>query len=124
MALLSWSSEHTVLFGILNDLHEAMMKGRAQSIVGQLLHKLANYAGEHFTAEEALLQKAGYPDLAQHRILHRDLTKEVGEFVSRYERGESTLNLKLLNFLRDWLTNHIEKVDHKYGDWINEHGKR
>jgi hemerythrin-like metal-binding protein len=117
-------SEHTVLFGILNDLHEAMMKGRAQSIVGQLLHKLANYAGEHFTAEEALLQKAGYPDLAQHRILHRDLTKEVGEFVSRYERGESTLNLKLLNFLRDWLTNHIEKVDHKYGDWINEHGKR
>jgi len=44
--------------------------------------------------------------------------------MTRYDRGETTLNLQLLNFLRDWLTNHIEKVDHKYGDWINEHGKR
>ncbi len=135
MALLNWNSrysvgvqsmddQHAVLFGILNDLHEAMMKGRANSVAGGLLRKLANYADEHFRAEETLMETAGYPDLAQHRILHRDLTKQVSEFVARHERGESTLNLHLLNFLRDWLTNHIEKVDHKYGAWMNDHAVR
>ncbi|MDR3739023.1 MAG: bacteriohemerythrin [Terracidiphilus sp.] len=135
MALLNWSSkysvgvqsmdsQHTILFGILNDLHDAMMKGKARTVAGELLRKLANYADEHFAAEEALMASAGYSNLAQHRILHRDLTKEVEEFVARYERGESTLNLHLLNFLRDWLTNHIEKEDHKYGAWMNEHGIR
>ena len=43
MALLTWDgkysvgvkpmdSQHTVLFGLLNDLHAAMMKGQAQSL--------------------------------------------------------------------------------------------
>jgi hemerythrin-like metal-binding protein len=115
-------SQHTVLFGILNDLHDAMMKGKAQSVAGGLLRKLAKYAHDHFMAEESMMASAGYTGLAQHRILHRDLTKQVEEFVARYERGEVTMNLQLMNFLRDWLTNHIEKVDHGYGAWMNEHG--
>jgi hemerythrin len=32
------------------------------------------------------------------------------------------MNIELLNFLRDWLTTHILKVDHEYGPWLNEHG--
>jgi hypothetical protein len=43
MALMDWNqsysvgvlkidSQHTLLFGILNDLHAAMMKGQAQSL--------------------------------------------------------------------------------------------
>jgi len=133
MALLTWSSkysvgvqsmdgQHTVLFGLLNDLHSAMMKGQAQSMTAVLLRKLANYTHDHFTAEEAVMSAARYPDLAKHRIMHRELSKQVEEFAARFERGESTLNLHLLNFLRDWLTNHIQNVDHGYGAWMNDHG--
>lgn len=64
MALLTWSSkysvgvtamdnQHTVLFGILNDLHSAMMNGQAQKLTGELLRKLVSYTREHFAAEEA-----------------------------------------------------------------------
>ena len=135
MALLSWNSkysvgvqsmdnQHIILFDLLNDLHGAMMKGQAQSVTGLLLRKLANYTHDHFSAEEAMMASTRYPDLPQHRLKHRDLTKQVDEFAARYERGESSLNLHLLNFLRDWLTNHIEKVDHGYSTWMNEHGVR
>jgi len=135
MALLTWNStysvgvqrmdeQHTVLFGMLNDLHEAMMKGQAQKIAGALLRKLAAYTHEHFAAEESMMVASEYAGLAQHRTLHRDLTKQVDEFAARYERGETSLNLQLLNFLRDWLSNHIQNEDKKYGPWMNEHGKR
>lgn len=133
MALLIWNSsysvgvktldsQHTSLFNILNDLHGAMMNGQAQTMTGPLLRKLVEYTGTHFSAEEKMLDASRYPGLASHRILHRDLMKQVEDYSARFDRGEITLNLQLLNFLRDWLTNHIQKVDHEYGPWLNEHG--
>ena len=135
MALLTWSSkysvgvqamdnQHTVLFGILNDLHSAMMGGKAQKVTGELLQKLVKYTREHFAAEEAVMAAAGYPGLQNHRVKHRDLIKQVNEFASRYERGETNLNLTLLNFLRDWLTNHIQSEDKQYGPSVNMRAAR
>jgi len=133
MALLNWSDkysvgvralddQHTGLFQTLNDLHGAMLKGHAQSLTGPLLRKLVDYTHRHFAAEESMLVSTGYPGLAAHRVKHRELTKQVEEYVARFEKGEITLNLSLMNFLRDWLTNHIQKTDKEYGPWLNEHG--
>jgi hemerythrin-like metal-binding protein len=116
--------QHSVLFDILNDLHSAMMKGQAQNLTGPLLKKLLEYTRTHFKDEETLLARTTYPGLAAHRILHQDLVKQVERYVERFDRGEITLNVHLLNFLRDWLTNHIQKTDHEYGPWLNEHGVR
>jgi len=116
--------QHTGLFQTLNDLHAAMLKGQAQSLTGPLLRKLVEYTRRHFAAEESMLVSTRYPELAAHREKHRELTKQVEEYVSRFEKGEITLNLSLMNFLRDWLTNHIQKTDKEYGPWLNEHGVR
>ena len=112
MALLTWNSsysvgiktmdgQHTKLLDMLNDLHSAMMSGKAHGVTGKLLHKLADYTREHFTAEEAMMAAAKFPGLDTHRIKHRNLTKQVEEFVVKLEKGESTVNVQLLNFLRD-----------------------
>ena len=135
MALMTWSDkysvgvraldeQHTGLFQTLNDLHAAMLKGQAQSLTGPLLRKLVDYTRRHFAAEEAMLVSTRYPGLAGHREKHRALTKQVEEYVARFEKGEITLNLTLMDFLRDWLTNHIQKTDKEYGPWLNEHGVR
>ncbi|MGD0801817.1 MAG: bacteriohemerythrin [Terracidiphilus sp.] len=135
MALMKWSnsysvgvqaidSQHSVLFDIINELHGAMMKGQAQELTGSLLRKLVEYTRTHFTAEEALLATTKYPGLADHQIKHRELIKQVEEYVARHERGEIAINVQLLNFLRDWLGSHIQKVDKEYGPWLNERGLR
>jgi hemerythrin-like metal-binding protein len=114
--------QHTVLVDTLNELYDAMMKGQARSIVDRLLGKLVNYTHEHFATEEKMMMATKFPGLEQHILRHRDLTKQVSEFVGRYELGEITLSLDLLNFLRDWLGTHILKEDHEYGPWLNKHG--
>ena len=135
MALMRWSDkfsvgvptmdkQHMVLFDSLNDLHAAMMKGQAQTLTGPLLRKLVAYTRDHFSAEEAMMSAAKYPSLPAHRIKHREFEKQVGEYVGRFERGEITLNLDLLNFLRDWLVTHIQGEDRKYGPLANERGCR
>ncbi|MGD0548255.1 MAG: bacteriohemerythrin, partial [Terracidiphilus sp.] len=110
------------LFDIINELHAAMMKGQAQSLTGPLLKKLAEYTRSHFAAEEGMMASAKYPQLADHKIKHRDLIKQVEGYVDRYEKGEIAINLHLLNFLRDWLTNHIQKVDKEYSPCMIERG--
>jgi hemerythrin-like metal-binding protein len=117
-------SQHKVLFDIINELHAAMIKGQAQGLTGPLLRKLLDYTRTHFTAEEAMLSTSRYPGLADHKIKHVGLLKQVEDYANRFDKGEITLNLHLLNFLRDWLTNHIQKVDKEYGPWLNEHGVR
>jgi hemerythrin len=56
--------------------------------------------------------------------MHRDLTKQVEEYVARFESGDVSLGVPLLTFLSDWLTNHILGEDRKYGPWLVEHGVR
>ncbi len=135
MAFLTWSdklsvgvqtldAQHTVLIETLNDLHAAMMKGQARAVAGKILTDLVNYTVDHFAAEEAMMEQAKYPALPTHRLLHRELTKQVGDYVARYEKGDITLGVHLLTFLSDWLTKHIQGEDQKYGPWLNEHGIR
>jgi hemerythrin len=133
MALLTWSerlsigvkamdAQHILLIGMLNELHAAMMAGEAKTITGPLLDKLVNYTRTHFSTEEALLEKAGYPELPQHHKHHVDLTKQVDVFVARYQSGEEMINLHLMNFLSNWLSDHILEEDLEYGKWLNQRG--
>ncbi len=69
------------------------------------------------------MSRARYPGLHAHKNGHHDLTRQVEQFVQRYNRGELALNVHLLTFLRDWLVNHIQKEDRQYGPWVNQCGR-
>jgi len=133
MALMTWNGkfsvgvekldeQHHVLFEILNDMHAAMMKGSAQSMTASLVKNLVEYTRTHFKVEEALMATTNYPGIEAHCVQHRALMKQGERYAGRFERGEITLNPHLLSFLRDWLTNHIQRVDQEYGPWMNDRG--
>jgi hemerythrin len=135
MALVVWTDalsvgvrsiddQHTILFETINDLHAAMMKGRGRAIIGELLARLLVYTRQHFSAEEELMDTTQYPGLSQHKLLHRNLTKQVEDFIARYQKGEITLSQDVSAFLSDWLKTHIQSEDQSYGPWMNEHGVR
>jgi hemerythrin len=135
MALMTWSDslstgvkamdeQHKGLVNTLNELHGAMISGSNKAAAGPLLDRLVKYTHDHFAAEEALLKRTKFPKLDAHLGKHKDLTTQVQAFVGRYQRGELSLNMDLLLFLRDWLTTHIQKEDRKYGPWLNQNGIR
>lgn len=135
MALMTWSDnlstgvramdeQHKGLVNTLNELHEAMLSGKDKAAAGPLLNRLVRYTHDHFAAEEALMTRTKYPRFPAHLSKHKDLTAQVEAFVGRYQRGELSLNVDLLMFLRDWLTTHIQKEDREYGPWLNQNGVR
>ena len=122
VGVTSLDEQHTVLFATINNLHNAMMKGHARTVIGPLLHTLVSYTRDHFAAEEAMMEAADYPALETHRIQHRKLTEQVEEYVTLFDRGDITLGVQLSKFLSDCLSNHILSNDKEYGPCLNAHG--
>jgi hemerythrin len=114
--------QHKRLFEIIDELYTAMRAGHGEDIAGEVLGRLINYTVEHFAAEEKLMEKNGYTDLAAHRAEHKALTDKVKAFKKDFDSGSRVLTLELMTFLQDWLTNHIQSIDKKYGTFLSAKG--
>jgi hemerythrin len=115
-------TQHKNLVSYLNDLHFAMSQGKGNSILQSLLTRLVAYAQLHFTTEEKYMQRWNYPGYVHHKGEHETFVKKVGDFKTKFESGLTALSIEILSFLKDWVANHIQGIDKKYGPFFNKHG--
>jgi hemerythrin len=114
--------QHMRLFDIINQLADAMRMGKGQDVVNQVVTDLLDYTNTHFQDEEALLQKANYPQLEAHQEMHRIFVKKVQSLQSQAQMGKRVNAAQLLSLMRDWLVNHIQKADKRYSAHLNAAG--
>ncbi|HIJ81727.1 MAG TPA: bacteriohemerythrin [Desulfuromonadales bacterium] len=119
-----FDSAHKVLFRMVNELHDAMQEKRSHEAIGAILSGLADYTVNHFAEEERSFAQTGFSDEQSHRQLHRQLVDQVTGLIGRFNAGEVLLTQEVINFLQDWLTNHIKGVDKKYGPHLIKNGFR
>jgi hemerythrin len=118
----SCDAEHQKLFGLINDLHEAMKSGKNRTVLADIVRELEKYTQTHFLAEEALLQRAQYSKLNEHRVQHGEFVARVQQFRDDVEMGVGGDSVAVLTFLRDWLAKHIKQADKMYSQHLNSHG--
>lgn len=120
----SLDKQHKRLILLTNDLFEAIIAGESQSTVKTILEKIAEYVAYHFSYEEHLLTKHGYPvdELNRHIAEHRKLTTQVYEFMVKFNAQETTVDLELFDFLREWTGEHLNGTDKKYAQFLQSKG--
>jgi hemerythrin-like metal-binding protein len=114
--------QHKRFFVLINELHQGMKQGKGTDVIGGILNELARYTEYHFSAEEALLEQNGYPELPQQQEAHRRFVDKVQEYQRRYSAGDHSVPVEAMNAVRDWLVSHIQKMDKKYGSHVNKSG--
>jgi len=125
VGVASIDKQHQKLVGLLNDFYDAVQLGRGKEALGGLLGELIDYTKVHFATEERLFAKTGYPDAAAHKKAHDELTQQVLEIQEKYNTGVTlTLSLETLTFLKNWLVNHIQATDKRYGPHLVSKGIR
>ena len=75
---------------------------------------MVEYTKFHFGAEEKLMIEKNYTGLAFQKSEHSAFVKKALEFQKDINSGKLAVSLDVLNFLKDWLTNHILISDMKY----------
>ena len=113
-----FDDEHKQLVQLVNKLNQALQAGSAKKTMEEILQNLVNYTKIHFKHEEDYMVLYDYPEYAKHKQEHEALTKQVMDFVQRYNEGKAVFSLELMNFLTDWLTKHILGSDKKYKDFF------
>lgn len=119
-----YDEQHKVLFNMVNDLADAMQQKKSKEAVGRVLNGLADYTVNHFADEERSFAQTHYPEEAQHKALHKKLVDQVVELIGKFNAGEPLITQDVINFLQDWLINHIKGVDKSYGPHLNKSGIR
>jgi hemerythrin len=111
-------SQHKYLFAIINKFTEKPATSYKAEQISEILKEMAEYAREHFTAEENLMQEYGYPELEQHKWQHKYFIDTTAELLTNFMHGSETTSEEISDFLTLWLTKHILKVDMKYRDFF------
>jgi hemerythrin len=126
MSFFPWSDEYSVhlrvidndhkdLVNTVNALHDAISGGGKRGEIGRIIGTLAQYVDEHFLREEVLMESHAYPDIADHKRIHRHLARQVYAIRTIFASKPQLIDpAKLLRFLRDWLVHHILEEDRKY----------
>ncbi|MFY9644458.1 MAG: bacteriohemerythrin [Terriglobales bacterium] len=134
MPLMTWNDklsvgvnviddDHKKLVSLVNELYDGITAGKGKEALGKILDRLVDYTKVHFDREEQFFARTAYPAAAAHKQEHTDLTKQVLDVQAKYKRGEVlTLSLEVMNFLKNWLVNHIQGSDKKYGPHLNAKG--
>ncbi|MEI6437776.1 MAG: bacteriohemerythrin [Candidatus Omnitrophota bacterium] len=135
MAIIEWGitlkvgievvdDQHKKLIGLINQLYDAMLAGRGDQVLGEILTELVAYTVYHFKTEEDLFRQNSYREAPEHIREHAELVKKVSEFKAAFDGGNRALTVDMMTFLKDWLIKHIMGSDKRYAPFLNSKGIR
>jgi hemerythrin-like metal-binding protein len=124
VGVVKFDNQHRKLIKQINDLHMAMSLGNGKSSLSTIINNLVIYTVEHFSDEEREMQNTNYPQYMSHKREHDKLVGKVQELQDRLTTGKVLPSIEVLSFLKEWLTNHIVKVDKQYSEHLAANGVR
>ena len=69
-----------------------------------------------------LLEKYDYPELAEQKEQHKLFIAKIEEFKEDFRKNHFMLHFNMAIFLKTWISNHIEVLDKKYSQFLNDRG--
>lgn len=114
--------QHKKLINLINQLQTAVKYSTGEDFEREALNELVDYTKTHFTYEEGMMEQNGYPDFEAHKTQHVNMIKKVEEVLAEYEKDSDTAMENALNYLSEWLINHINGTDKEYSSFMISKG--
>ena len=116
--------QHKMLIQRLNDLSKAVEMKQGETEIMKTLEFMIDYTDFHFSSEEKHMTEQMYPGLDYQLKQHKEFKDTLAHIVEDFEEEGPTRALvtSINTFLVNWLINHIEKVDLKFGEFLKDKG--
>jgi hemerythrin len=115
-------TQHKELVRFTNELYAACKSGGFAERISfiRTIQSAVNYAKEHFSTEERMMIQKNYPEYAQHKAEHDSFVAEILKQVRQLDNMKEIKGEAFVQFLKDWLLNHIAISDKKYTPYVQE----
>jgi hemerythrin-like metal-binding protein len=122
VGIASIDLQHQKLIELINSLQTAVDYSTGEHFERKALDELVGYTKTHFKYEEDLLEKNGYADFESHCSEHARMIARVDQVLESYHRDQHGALQEALDFLKDWLINHINGTDKQYSQFLIDKG--
>jgi hemerythrin-like metal-binding protein len=114
--------QHEELFAHVNAILASANLPNQAVRINYLFNFLDDYARDHFTFEEEMQERAGYPRRAEHKKMHDGFRNTLAVLKARH--GEATdpesLRAEVNQFVVDWLVKHISIEDTDLAKYLTQ----
>lgn len=112
--------DHRKLIQLFNILNHAVTAGEPPDYLVATLEELVNCTVWHFSHEERLMLKYGYPEIDEHKAEHRELIESARELQQQILLSDKPVAEEHIEFLERWLTEHILTADGRLGAFLSQ----
>lgn len=124
-----WKDEYSTGIDVIDKQHRQLLKigSRIMDLadakegvdnydaIVEVLQELKEYTVYHFGYEEEIMQRLEYEHYSSHKFEHYFVIKKIQKFEKEdLDEKQSETILKLVEFISDWISNHILQEDMKY----------
>ncbi|MBP8629351.1 MAG: hemerythrin family protein [Negativicutes bacterium] len=118
LGVVEIDEQHRKLFEIAGEiealLNDEFITDKYDDIVA-ILGELKDYTIQHFKDEEEFMLSNKFPMFLTHKMMHNDFVEKIESIDLSKVDNEQNLYLKeILNFVGEWLVEHILVEDAKY----------
>lgn len=115
-------TQHKKIFDVINDFYCSVEQSKEKEGLPIILGELVSFAEYHLSVEEKHFEEFDFEEKEDHIGRHNFYRKKVAQFLEKNEKGESGLSWEVLNFMKEWWTDHITGVDRRYVECFHKHG--
>lgn len=114
--------QHKAFINIINELIDCINTVPDKIKVANIIERITSYKSQHFATEEKYFQEFNYADAVEHIAAHRSFNAQVEVLSKEYGKEPISFAFALVDFLEDWLLDHLQNMDRKYIQCFHEHG--
>lgn len=134
--MIQWSEELCLGIEAFDEQHRRLLEIAAEAEellrdrlrldkydkIVEILTELKDYTVYHFQAEEAFMADQGYVRLLSHKVEHDDFVAKINDVdLTAIDEAQDQYLLGLLDFIAQWIVDHIMSTDRQYADQLAGH---
>jgi hemerythrin len=115
-------NQHKKLIEIINNLLDALQAKKRDEQLVLIMNQIFVYKTNHFNTEEKYFHLFNFAGAAEHELAHQYFRNKIREIQERNLQNTMNLAFELVDFLEDWLIDHMLSMDQKYVKCFKDHG--
>jgi len=122
IGLSTIDNQHKVLVDLINKTYQHYGSDGNKKKLKEVLNELIEYTKFHFGEEEKYFKQFGFTDIEAHKAKHEQFVNKMKHFAEDINAGDTTVSFDIIDFLKNWLIQHILKSDVQYVPLFKQHG--
>jgi hemerythrin len=115
-------AQHQKYAETLDKLNSAIRANNRNDILLEVFDGLTSYINIHFETEEKYFAEFDYPDAEKHILKHREFISTISVYRDKLENGTLGFTFELIEYLENWLVEHLSTMDKNYVACFRAHG--